>query len=119
MNAAHLDAGKPRVDLIPSCAILDIGRVFAYGSNKYGDFNWRRGMPWLKLYGSTLRHLYKWAAGEKLDDESALPHLAHAAANILMLMDYAHHHLGEDNRVNSDQGNQAGTGEASPNRLRG
>jgi len=97
-SGKHFDEGKPRVDLIPSHALLSIGAVFAYGAKKYGDFNWRVGMSWLKLYGSTFRHLCKWAAREELDDESGLPHLAHAAANILMLMDYQRHNIGEDNR---------------------
>lgn len=103
MSASHFDDGKPRVDLIPPHALLSIGDVFAYGATKYGDFNWRAGMPWLKLYASTLRHLLEWAAGRDTDKESGLPHLAHAVANILMLMDYALSRLGDDNRVNSTQ----------------
>lgn len=98
-SASHFDADKPRVDLIPAHALMEVGAVFAYGSKKYGDFNWRKGMAWLKLYGSALRHMFKWAAGEEMDDESGLPHTAHAVANILMLMDYQKHQLGEDNRL--------------------
>lgn len=98
MSASHFDGGKPRVEFLPPAALLQISEVFTYGASKYDDFNWRKGMPWLKLYASTIRHLLAWAMREDIDKESGLPHLAHAGANVLMLIDYSIAALGEDNR---------------------
>lgn len=88
MQAKHFDGGKSRVDLIPCDALMSVGEVFAYGAEKYGEHNWENGLPWGKLFGSTLRHLFKWATGEDRDDESGLPHLSHAATDVLMLLAY-------------------------------
>ncbi len=97
--AKHFDEGKPPVDLIPWDAMREVSRVYGYGESKYGDFNYLKGMPWRKLYGSTLRHLFAWSIGEDLDAESGLPHLAHACCDILMLLTYALRKLGTDNRA--------------------
>lgn len=99
LEAKHFDEGKPPVDLIPWDAMREVSRVYGYGEVKYGDFNYLKGMPWRKLYGSTLRHLFSWSVGEDLDKESGLPHLAHACCDILMLLTYAMRNLGTDNRA--------------------
>jgi len=52
-----------------------------------GDHNWRKGMNWGRLYGSAFRHMLGWWGSERLDDESGLPHLAHAIANLMMLIE--------------------------------
>jgi len=82
----HYDDGKVRLDLIPVGAIYALGDVLTYGSTKYGDRNWEKGIKYSRLFASTLRHLFKWWAGEDLDKESGLPHLAHALTNIAMLI---------------------------------
>lgn len=99
LQAKHFDEGKPPVDLIPWDAMREVARVYGYGETKYGDFNYLKGMPWRRLYGSTLRHLFSWSVGEDLDKESGLPHLAHACCDILMLLTYAVRKLGTDNRA--------------------
>lgn len=97
--ARHFDEGKVRMELVPYDAINVIARAFGYGATKYGDYNYLKGMLWLKLFGSTLRHLFKWSVGEDIDKESGLPHLGHAACDILMLIVYAERKLGTDNRA--------------------
>lgn len=89
-TAGHLDEGKPRLELLPNRGLRDVGDAFAYGERKYGPKNWTRGMPWRKLAGSALRHIYAWAWGEDFDPESGVHHLAHACCNLLMLLDYRH-----------------------------
>ena len=83
----HFDDGKPRVDLVPPRTIIEVAKVFGYGASKYGPRNWERGIAQSRLYGSTLRHLFAWCGGEDIDQESAHLHLAHAAANIMMMID--------------------------------
>jgi hypothetical protein len=92
------DMGKPRVDLLPPDALLKISQVLDYGARKYGDRNWELGMEWQRLYAAVLRRLFQWQAGEDLDEESGLPHLAHAGAGIMFLLSYQHRESGTDNR---------------------
>ena len=99
MPAKHFDEGKPRVDLIPYDAMMVVGEVFSVGAEKYGEHNWEKGMPWGKLLGSALRHLFKWSWGQDRDDETGLSHLAHAASCVLMLLAYRCRNMVEfDNR---------------------
>lgn len=81
-------------------AILQVGRAFGYGAKKYADDNWRHGngLAYRRLLGAALRHCYQWSSHENLDPESGLPHLAHAAASVLMLLDLVLHKHGVDDR---------------------
>lgn len=84
----HHDAGKPMVQLISPEWLLGIGEVLAYGDGKYpcGETdNWKGGIKCSRLFGSLLRHVYKHMSGETLDRESGLPHLHHAATNLMMI----------------------------------
>ena len=92
------DAGKPRLDLIPFDALNDIGLVLDYGAKKYGERNWERGMSWGHCFGALLRHLGAYWAGEDLDVESKLPHLAHAGCCLLFLSAYRIRKAGTDDR---------------------
>jgi hypothetical protein len=82
------DTGKNRLDLLPLKAIQEIGKCVTYGQVKYGDNNWRTGMAWSRLIGASMRHLFSWCTGETYDPESGINHLAHAATNILFLLEY-------------------------------
>ena len=86
------------MDLLPSKALNEVARVFSFGADKYGDHNWRAGLKWSRLAGATLRHVTAWISGETNDPESGLNHLAHAACNLLMLIEYDALDLGEDDR---------------------
>ncbi len=94
----HFDEGKPRLELLPRQPLIDIARVLEFGATKYDEHNWCLGMPWLKLAGSVLRHFFAWLWGEDNDSESGLPHLAHAACDILFLLEYRHSCPELDNR---------------------
>lgn len=97
-EAMRADGNKVRLDLLPLQPIWDVGRVLSYGSIKYADRNWEKGMRWSRCWGSALRHLFKWWMGEQCDNESGLPHLAHAACNIMYLQHYESHKVGTDDR---------------------
>ena len=86
------------MDLLPPKALNEVARVFSFGAEKYGDHNWRGGLKYSRLIGATLRHVTAWIAGETEDPESGINHLAHAACNILMLLEYTALDLGEDDR---------------------
>lgn len=80
------DLGKLRYDLLPPDALADIVSVFTYGAKKYADRNWEKGMAFSRIYAAMQRHLNAYWAGQDLDEESALPHLAHAGFGILALL---------------------------------
>lgn len=80
------DAHKPRWDLLPYDAIARVVDVFTHGARKYGVGNWERGIAFPRLFAATMRHLVARVGGTRIDPDSGLPHLAHAAANVLMAL---------------------------------
>ncbi len=98
-EAARFDEGKNRLDLIPPWPLDQLALVYTYGTRKYDDNNWWKGMPWKKIIGPLWRHLKKWLRGEKWDDESGLHHLAHVAWQCFALMEYERNRIGRDDRV--------------------
>ena len=82
------DAGKVRLDLLPFAALEDVARVLEYGAAKYQPQGWRHVAGGHDRYvAAALRHLHAHAGGETLDEESGLPHLAHAACSILFALE--------------------------------
>jgi len=99
-TAARFGAKKIRHDLMPPWSIDQIAQVYTYGTIKYDDDNWWKGLMWKKdVFGCILRHVWKWFRGEVNDDESGLHHLAHAAWNCIALMEYERNGIGIDDRV--------------------
>jgi len=80
------DSEKLRYELIPTSSTKALAEVLTYGARKYKPENWRKGE--LDRYvGATMRHFEAWRAGEKLDPESGLPHLAHLLTNVAFLIE--------------------------------
>lgn len=92
------DQEKADLTYLNPWAMAEISKAFEFGANKYGRYNYRKGMRWLRLSAAGLRHIYSWSWGEDKDPESGLSHLAHAGACIFMLLDYEFNKLGEDDR---------------------
>jgi hypothetical protein len=80
------DSGKPRMDLLVPEADEVTAKVFTFGAGKYGDLNWMKGINYSRLHAALRRHVSAWARGVDLDDESGLPHLAHARCCLDMLL---------------------------------
>jgi hypothetical protein len=80
------DYGKPPVGLLPVRALLEVAKVLAYGAAKYEPNNWQNVKPRRRYYEALIRHVWARALGEKLDPESGLPHMAHAACDALFLL---------------------------------
>jgi len=99
-TAGRFSKDKIRHDLVAPWALNEIARVYTYGTQKYDDDNWWKGLKWKKdVFGCILRHIWKWFRGEVNDDESGLHHLAHAAWNCIALMEYERCGIGTDDRV--------------------
>lgn len=86
VGAKH-DAGKDRWDLLPFAALKNVVRVLTHGADKYGVDNWQLVPDWRRRYtAAALRHLTAWYQGERTDQESGAPHLAHAVCCLLFLL---------------------------------
>lgn len=97
-SAIKADENKTRLDLLPLRPLQDVGDILTLGATKYDAHNWRKGMKWSRFYAATLRHLFAWWQGQDLDPESGKSHLAHAACNILFLLEYTYSHKELDDR---------------------
>ena len=82
------DGEKPRFDLVPARAELEVVKVLTYGAAKYGANNWSQLEDLESRYlAAALRHISAHRRGEKIDPESGLPHLAHAATSLMFVME--------------------------------
>jgi len=97
-TAVKFDGDKIRMELLPTHALEEIGKVMTFGAKKYDDENWRGGMSWKRLVGAALRHLFAWSSGENTDPESGLSHLSHAACCLAFLITYEKTSTGTDDR---------------------
>lgn len=97
-SGARYNHGKPDYSLIPFATLADEARVWAYGKAKYSAWNWAKGMDWSVPFACMMRHMSAWQAGEEKDQESGLPHLAHAMCNLRMLTLFAQNYPEGDTR---------------------
>ncbi|WP_366454528.1 dATP/dGTP diphosphohydrolase domain-containing protein [Limnobacter sp.] len=96
-----LGAAKAPLHLIPPVFSREVAHALSTGARKYGAWNWRD--PSNRYLASTYvsamkRHIDAWYDGEDRDKESFLPHLAHVAASVAILMDAEAHGTFKDDR---------------------
>lgn len=72
-----------RYDLVSPWMIESLAKTFAEGAAKYGDQNWRKGLPFSNLLNHTMNHLVKYAMGDTSE-----PHLDHAFWNIGAMIEF-------------------------------
>ncbi len=77
------DAEKERWDLITPIGLRRIAETYAEGAKKYGEDNWKKGIPIRDLLNHAIRHIYLYLKGDETED-----HLAHAAWNLLTAMHF-------------------------------
>lgn len=65
------DAGKARFDLLPVTALERVSKHYAAGAAKYGENNWRKGIPRQEFLKSGLRHLFFLIRGDRDEDHAA------------------------------------------------
>lgn len=79
----------------------ECARVFSYGAKKYAAWNWAKGMAWSIPIACGGRHLLKILRGEKIDDESGLPHRGHVMCNLVMALTFLEAYPEGDDRMPS------------------
>lgn len=82
----RFNTNKPRVELLVPEAMEETAKVWQFGSEKYGDFNWMNGLSFTSIIGCILRHIFKIMKGEDVDEESECLHAAHIICNASMLI---------------------------------
>ena len=97
------DSEKPRTELLPPTALVEVSKVLAHGAEKYEAHNWRQVDDRERYTGACLRHLLAHMSGEDVDPDSGLPHLAHLACNALFLVEASVLGLGKDTRPKGDK----------------
>lgn len=88
-NKEHSKNGidKPQLSLIPQHALIEVAKVFMYGAKKYDEYNYSKGETNTVYIDACMRHVNQYLLGKDNDDESNLLHLAHAVANLMMVID--------------------------------
>ena len=86
-KADRFNAGKVEFDDLPLMGLVEVAKVGAYGRNKYAKHNWRGEAPTSQYINCALRHIFKFVYGEQRDAESSQKHIAHAAWNLLTLLE--------------------------------
>lgn len=83
------DQAKPRFSLIPLEPLQDVIAVLEFGASKYGADNWKHvENPQQRYLDAAMRHIMAWQSGDLVDEESGLPHLAHAQCCLLFLQHF-------------------------------
>lgn len=79
--------GKPPLELLEHVADCEIAMALAEGARKYGKKNFRHGGAInASVYGGAIRrHIGAWLAGEDIDVDSGLSHLAKIGACVHVL----------------------------------
>jgi hypothetical protein len=81
------DQDKMRWDLLPELSSEETAKVFTVGAKKYGDYNWKAGIKYSRLWAAARRHINAWIKGEKID-EIGTHHLANAIVNLMMALEF-------------------------------
>ena len=82
------DSEKPKMNLLPPKAIVEISKVLTFGAEKYDAENWRKLDDLQNRYtAGALRHIFAHMDGEELDSETNLSHLAHAMCCLLFKLE--------------------------------
>jgi hypothetical protein len=78
----------PTLSVIPTAALLHMGKAMQNGAEKYGAYNWRDHPVKASIYvDAAMRHLLAWWDGERSADDSGVHHLGHAMACFAILCD--------------------------------
>ena len=88
MTGIKYDSEKPKMNLLPPKAIVEVAKVLTFGAEKYDAENWRKLDDLQNRYtAGALRHIFAHMDGERLDTETGLSHMAHAQCCLLFKLE--------------------------------
>ena len=84
----QLGVTRVPLNLVPPSAKHYLAEALADGAAKYGPYNWRGEAVSASIYyAAAQRHMDAWWDGEDLSQDAKVHHLAHAMANMAILLD--------------------------------
>lgn len=87
-GAKITESRKPKLDLLPVAPLIEIAHVIASGTSKRGESaGWQKGVNYPRYFAKVLRHLFAHRSGCIHDAQSRRRELAHAAADLLIMLD--------------------------------
>ena len=95
MSFTKFDDGKIKYHLIDFDFEKELASILTEGAARYGEYNWQEADPVdaeHRYYSALRRHLDAWLRGTEVDPDTGLPHLAHAACNIMFLRWFERNH---------------------------
>lgn len=96
-GGTRFSAGKPHMWMLPWGGLLEVAKVSEAGARKYAPLDYMEGQSASTLLNSALRHMVQCARSPWAEDpETGLPHAAHAAWNLLCLLDQIDQGTAED-----------------------
>jgi hypothetical protein len=83
------DSNKPRMDLLPPRALLEVAKVLSFGAAKYAPGNWKRVDNLQARYtAAALRHIADHMIDPNaVDEESHIDTLAHAICCLMFKLE--------------------------------
>jgi dATP/dGTP diphosphohydrolase, N-terminal len=84
-RGSRFNSGKARFDLLDWEAMAGLAGVLEFGATKYAPYNWKKGLPYMEIIASTLRHIAAITRGEDIDSETGKPHADHIQCNGMFL----------------------------------
>jgi hypothetical protein len=82
------DKEKADFSLLPPYSLEEVAKVLTFGANKYDRDNWKYVPEARDRYiAAAMRHINDYQKGKDLDDETMLPHLAHAICCLMFIID--------------------------------
>ncbi len=96
----RMGAAKPNLSVLPFAPLLEAVPALYEGRRKYGPWNWRAEKVSESIYAdAAIRHLMQFLAGEDVDPDSGVHHIAKAIAGLLVVRDAQLHGCSVDDRM--------------------
>lgn len=77
---------------IPRCMLDEVGRVLAFGAQKYEPRGWEKGIAFSRLFAAAMRHGNEILRGNLIDPETGLSHEAHLYCNVTFIVALTERH---------------------------
>lgn len=71
--------------LMPWSSLEVVARVLMFGADKYSPDNWQH-VDKERYVNAAYRHLVAYSKGERVDEETGLPHIAHCITCLLFVL---------------------------------